>query len=82
MEQTRLRAIASARATYQGRNQKLKGYVSEWPKEITQDQLKERCFMTAQDFGFQPRSFKTKAVRLGLISYDPARKIWINNVKD
>ena len=81
MEETRLRAVASAKATYHGRNQKLKTCVSEWPGEITQNQLKERCFMKAQDFGFKPRSFKTKAVRLGLISYDPAKKLWINRTK-
>lgn len=81
MEKARLRAVQAARNTYQGRNTKLTEYVREWPDHMTNADLKDRCLIRATEFGFQPRSLKTKLKRLGLITYDPAGDVWKNTSK-
>lgn len=78
MEKTRLRATAEAQNTYRLRNQKLAAYVQGWPKILTNPELRERCLSRAVELGFKPRSIKIKLKRLGLIAYDPGRKIWLN----
>jgi hypothetical protein len=81
MEKTRLKATEAAQNTYRQRNQKLAAYVQEWPDTLTNPQLKERCLIRAEEFGFKPRSLKIKLKRLGLITFDPGRKLWINDTK-
>jgi hypothetical protein len=81
MEKTRLKATEAALNTYRTRNTKLAAYVQEWPEILTNPQLKERCLIRAVEFGFQPRSLKIKLKRLGLIAFDPARKLWVNRTK-
>lgn len=78
MEEARQRAVQSAQNAYRERNRKVASAVSAWPPELTNEQLKLRCLSWAEEWDFKPRSFKTKVVRLGLITYDPARKLWIN----
>jgi hypothetical protein len=82
MEKARLKATEAALSTYRTRNTKLAAYVQEWPEILTNPQLKERCLIRAVEFGFQPRSLKIKLKRLGLIAFDPARKLWVNRTKD
>lgn len=81
MENARLKATEAALNTYRTRNTKLATYVQEWPEILTNPQLKERCLIRAVEFGFQPRSMKIKLKRLGLIAFDPARKLWVNNTR-
>jgi hypothetical protein len=81
MEKTRLKATEAAQNTYRQRNQKLAAYVQEWPKTLTNPELRERCMSRAVEFGFKPRSLKVKLRRLGLIAYDPGLKVWINRTK-
>lgn len=81
MKEAQLRASQAAKNTYRTRNTKLAAYVQEWPEILTNPQLKERCLIRATEFGFHPRSLKTKLKRLGLITFDPARKIWVNNTR-
>lgn len=81
MEKTRLKATEEAQNTYRRRNQKLAAYVQEWPLTLTNRELKERCLSRAEEFGFKPRSIKIKLKRLGLIVYDPGRRIWVNRSK-
>ena len=76
MEEARQRAVQGARKTYQLRTQKVRGFVEEWPDQLTNADLRTRCDLRAAEMGFKPRSFKTKVVRLGLISYDPKAKLW------
>lgn len=78
MEQARQRATEAAKQAYHKRSQKVVDFVREWPKELNNTELKARCQLRASDMGFKPRSFKTKVVRLGLIAYDPKRKVWVN----
>ena len=81
MEKTRLKATEAAQNTYRQRNQKLAAYVQGWPDTLTNPELKDRCLLRAVEFGFKPRSMKVKLRRLGLIAYDPGRKIWVNQTK-
>lgn len=81
MKEAQLRASQAAQNTYRTRNTKLAAYVQEWPEILTNPQLKERCLIRAVEFGFHPRSLKTKLKRLGLIAHDPVRKLWINRCK-
>lgn len=81
MEKTRLRATEAALNTYRERNRRLETYVREWPEILNNQELRERCLIRAEEFGFKPRSLKMKLKRLGLIAYDPGRKAWINNTK-
>ena len=81
MEKARLKATEAALNTYRTRNTQLAAYVQEWPATLTNRDLKERCQVRAIEYGFQPRSLKTKLKRLGLIAHDPARRVWVNLVK-
>lgn len=78
MEEARQRAVEAAQKSYHNRTLRVKQMVEAWPSELTNPQLKERCSLRAAEMGFKPRSFKTKVVRLGLIAYDPKRKLWVN----
>ena len=78
MEEARQRATEAARQAYHNRTQKVVQFVRQWPNELNNAELKERCELRASDMGFKPRSFKTKVVRLGLIAYEPKRKVWVN----
>jgi len=78
MEEARQRAVQGAQRTYQARNLKVREFVTQWPMTLTNTDLKTRCELKAGEMGFKPRSFKTKAVRLGLIAYDPKAKLWLN----
>jgi len=78
MEEARQRAVEAAQKSYHNRTLRVKQMVEAWPPELTNPQLKERCVSRAAEMGFKPRSFKTKVVRLGLIAYDPKRKLWVN----
>lgn len=81
MEKARLRATQAALNTYRQRNVKLTEAVREWPDLLTNPDLKDRCLIKATEFGFKPRSLKTKLKRLGLITYDPAGDVWKNTSK-
>ena len=81
MEQTRQRATIAAKDAYRSRVERLRLFVREWPDTLTTPELMLRCQMRAQDFGFLPRSIKTKLKRLGYISHDPLRGVWVNNCK-
>lgn len=78
MEATRQEATKSAAMTYQLRREKVADTIKAWPPEMTNTQLKERVLLKATEMGYQPRSLKVKARRLGLIAYDPKRRVWIN----
>lgn len=78
MEEARQRATEAAKKSYHRKTQKVTEFVREWPTEMTNEDLKTRCLLRASDMGFKPRSFKTKVVRLGLIAYEPKRKVWVN----
>lgn len=78
MEEARQRAVQAAQKSYHNRNLRVREMVEAWPPELTNAQLKERCVLRAGEMGFKPRSFKTKVTRLGLIEYDPKRKLWLN----
>jgi len=81
MEEARQRAVQASRSAYQGRNKRIAEFVREWLPEMTNTQLKERVLLRASEMGYKPRSFKTKVKRLGLIAYDPQRKLWVNRSK-
>lgn len=81
MEQTRKRATLAAKASYRSRIERLRLFMQEWPATLTSGELMLRCQMRAQDFGFLPRSIKTKLKRLGYIFHDPLRGVWVNNFK-
>ena len=81
MEETRLKATEAALNTYRTRNTKLAAYVQEWPEILTTPELKARCLIRATEFGFHPRSLKTKLKRLGLIAFNPDLKVWVNNTR-
>lgn len=78
MEEARQRAVKAAQKSYHDRNLRVRQMVEAWPQELTNQQLKERCVLKAAEMDFHPRSFKTKVTRLGLIEYDPKRKLWLN----
>lgn len=78
MEEARQRAVQAAQKAYHDRTLRVKQMVEAWPSEMTNAQLRERCVLRAGEMSFKPRSFKTKVVRLGLIAYDPKRKLWVN----
>ena len=78
MEEARQRAVEASQKAYHDRNLRVRQMVEAWPSELTNAQLKERCSHRAAEMDFKPRSFKTKVVRLGLIAYDPKRKLWVN----
>lgn len=85
MTATRIRATKAAQDTYRNRNSKLRLYVVDWPVVMTNEDLRNRCIDRAGEFGFKPRSVKTKLKRLGLIAYDPVRRLWtrpVNNPLD
>jgi hypothetical protein len=76
MEEARQRAVQGARKAYQLRVQRVKGFVQDWPDQLTNADLRTRCELRAAEMGFKARSFKTKVIRLGLIAYDAKAKLW------
>jgi len=71
-------ATKEAAKTYEQRRERMVEVCRAWPDTLDNTQIKQRCVMNAIEMGYHPRSFKIKAKRLGLIAYDPARKVWLN----
>lgn len=82
MEAIRQRAVNRAKAVKDEKRQKLKGYFSELPDQLTTDELMTQI---GTDYCKQRKvkksSFFQHIRNHGLLSYDPLGGVWINNCK-
>lgn len=81
MKEAQTKAQKAAKQAYEKRNEMLKALVSEFPPNLTNQQLKERCILHCETISCNPRSMKNKLCRLGLIKFDRINKLWAVKVE-
>ncbi|CAB4185028.1 hypothetical protein UFOVP1118_19 [uncultured Caudovirales phage] len=80
MEAHRSNATAEAAKEYARRADLIRDMATRWPPTMTTEQFNQRCQTIAQTKPIKPRCVRNKIIRLGILTYSPDIRLWVNHI--